>query len=239
MQCSKCLPLHLCHWKSCAWKSERRQDIMARKRERRETCGRKVESSFFVQSKLSACCFGNVMSAQPLAIPLRLPRTEHRGGCACVALYEIFYTSCEELTFWGRLNNLAVPTVHKFHLIKCFASTFHILAFFPLPLSLLSVCYKVWMNTVSVCTKDWTLSKCTEWMSSFHKITINISLFLLPGSLFVAWQHKFYGSQWIDSGSCEHISFFIGNENRNLDIWDQRLLYSVCIDFHFYFNGVV
>lgn len=61
-----------------------------REREREEEdAGGKLSHPFFVQSQLSACCFGNVMSAQPLAIPLRLLRREHRGGCARVALYKI------------------------------------------------------------------------------------------------------------------------------------------------------
>lgn len=132
--------------KSCAWKKwETTRHYGEKERERRGGCGRKVESSFFVQSQLSACCFGNVMSAQPLAIPLRLPRTEHRGVRACVALYKTSEPSCEELTFWVKLNNLSVPTVHKFHLIECFASTFHVLAFFSFSVFSLCVARLEWI----------------------------------------------------------------------------------------------
>ncbi len=51
--------------------SEREREIMEREREEEDEGGR-LSHRAFVQSRPSACCFGNVMSVQPLATPLRL-----------------------------------------------------------------------------------------------------------------------------------------------------------------------
>lgn len=60
----------------------------------------------------------------------------------------------------------------------------------------------------------------------------------LAGSLFVAWQQKFYRSRSRTQASEAEFLLLFGNENSNLEIEDQRRLVSVGIDFHFYFNRI-
>lgn len=62
-----------------------RDTSRGREREEEDEGGR-LSHHPIVQSRASACCFGNVMSVQPLATPLRLASFQHRGVCVSVYL---------------------------------------------------------------------------------------------------------------------------------------------------------
>lgn len=132
--------------------------------------------------------------------------------------------------FRDRLNNSSVPKVRKFQLIERFISTFHVLSFFSPALSFHSVCCRVGVNSVSI----WTLrielylkAQCegllfTRLQSAYH-FSHCLVHYLLLGNI------SFVEVSGLTQALEKHISFIIGNENSNLDIWDQRLLYCMFV----------